>query len=156
MIYGNLKNDKDLINMLPEALKKGILFLKETDLLNCEAGEYEIQGRDIYANVIDTKTQKKEYIRPEVHRKYIDIQCLCKGSELIGFARDCEENIVDEKLLDKDVIFYSEVKNESELVLAPNDYVILFPEDVHRPAYTNGDMEDIRKVVVKVNIDLLK
>lgn len=156
MIYGNLNNDNDLMNILPEALKKGVLFLKETDLLNCEAGIYEIQGKDIYANVIDTKTQSKDKIRPEVHRQYIDIQCLCKGNELIGFARDCEENIVDEKLLDKDVIFYSEVKNESELVLAPKDYVIFFPEDVHRPAYTNGIEENIRKVVIKINVDLLK
>lgn len=156
MIYGNLNNDKDLIVFLPEALKKGILFLKETDLLNCEAGEYEIQGRDIYANIIDTQTKNKEYIRPEVHRKYIDIQCLCKGSEIIGFARDCDKNIVSEELLEKDVIFYSKVYNESELVLAPGDYVILFPKDVHRPAYTNDENMDIRKVVVKININLIK
>ena len=82
MIYGNLNNDNDLMNILPEALKKGVLFLKETDLLNCEAGIYEIKGKDIYANVIDTKTQSKDKIRPEVHRQYIDIQCLCKGNAL--------------------------------------------------------------------------
>ncbi len=156
MIYGNLNNDKVLIEFLPEALQKGIAFLKEMDLLNCKAGEYEIQGREIYANVIDTQTKSKEEIRPEVHRKYIDIQCLCKGSELIGYAQDSDKNIVGEELLDKDVILYSKVENESELVLAPNDYVILFPEDVHRPAYTNGKSEDIRKVVVKISVDLIK
>ncbi|MGL5693831.1 MAG: YhcH/YjgK/YiaL family protein [Peptostreptococcaceae bacterium] len=156
MIYGNLNNDKDLMVFLPEAIKKGIAFLKETDLLNCEAKEYEIQGREIYANVIDTRTKSKEDIRPEVHRKYIDIQCLCNGNEIIGFSRDCDENVVDEEILEKDLIFYSEVKNETELVLSPNDYVILFPEDVHRPAYTNNEHEDIRKVVVKISVDLIK
>ena len=156
MIYGNLNNDNDLMLFLPGALKRGISFLKEMDLLNCEAGEYEIQGRDIYANIIDTQTKQKECIRPEVHRKYIDIQCLCKGSEIIGFARDCNENIVSEELLENDVIFYDKVENESELLLAPGDYVILFPEDVHRPAYTKDENEDIRKVVVKINVDLIK
>lgn len=155
MIYGNLNNDKDLMVFLPEALKKGIKFLKETDLLNCEAKEYEIQGREIYANVIDTKTKSKEDIRPETHKKYIDIQCLCKGNEAIGFTRISDENIVEEELLEKDLIFYSKVKNESELILSPNDYVILFPEDVHRPAYTKTEPQDIRKVVVKISVDLI-
>lgn len=156
MIYGNLNNDSDLMLFLPDALKKGILFLKETDLLNYEAGIYEIQGMDIYANIIDTQTKPKDCIKPEVHRKYIDIQYLCKGSEIIGFARDCNENVVSEKLLDKDVIFYDKVEHESELLLAPGDYVILFPEDVHRPGYTNGENEDIRKVVIKIDVNLIK
>ncbi|MGL5330428.1 MAG: YhcH/YjgK/YiaL family protein [Peptostreptococcaceae bacterium] len=156
MIYGNLNNDKDLMLFLPEALKKGLDFLKGMDLLNCEAGEYEIQGRYIYANVIDIKTKSKESIQPEVHRKYIDIQCLCKGSEVIGFARECDENDISEELLEKDVIFYSNVKNESELILAPNDYVILFPEDIHRPGYTKNESEYIRKIVVKVSTELIK
>lgn len=156
MIFGNLNNDNDLMVFLPDALKKGILFLKEMDLLNCKAGEYEIQGKEIYANIIDTQTKPKECIRPEVHRKYIDIQCLCKGNEIIGFARNCNENVVLEELLDKDVIFYDKVENESEMLLAPGDYVILFPEDVHRPAYTNEKNEDIRKVVVKVDVNLIK
>lgn len=44
--------------------------------------------------------------RPEVHRRYIDIQFLAWGEEKIGIAIDTGNNKVSESLLEqRDIIF---------------------------------------------------
>lgn len=156
MIFGHISDTKDLMDILPQPLQVAIRFLQETDIASKDAGEYEIQGREIYAQIIDTQTRDKGLCKPEVHRKYIDVQFLCSGSEKIGFERDHKENTVYENLLEsRDIIFYEEMKNESEIVMAPGNFAIFFPQDVHRPACINEKSENIRKVVVKVSLNLI-
>ncbi len=46
-----------------------------------EPGVVEINGKNIYAQIIDLTTRDKIENRPEVHRQYIDIQFLAWGEE---------------------------------------------------------------------------
>ncbi|WP_245546536.1 YhcH/YjgK/YiaL family protein [Ilyobacter polytropus] len=45
----------------------------DTDLANIEAGVYEIQGRHMYAQIMDIETAFREYKKPEVHRIWVSI-----------------------------------------------------------------------------------
>lgn len=154
MIFGHISNENPC--NLPEAIQRALQFLRSTDFSQQEAGEVEIDERDIYAQIIDMTTRPKAENRPEVHRRYIDIQFLAWGEEIIGVAADCGNNKISESLLaERDIIFYHGAENESEITMTPGSYAIFFPQDVHRPACIKNKATPIRKVVVKVALTAL-
>lgn len=146
---------KDNVEKYPKAIQTALEYLKANDFTTMETGVYEIQGKDIYAQVMDAQTAPGDTKRPEVHEKYIDVQFLASGKERLGFTFDTGSYEVDERLEDKDLIFYKSVENEGYIDAVPGCYSIFFPEDVHRPAVAAGEPMTIRKVVVKVSVALI-
>lgn len=155
MITGFIANPNPCF--LPRALCIALDFLRYTDLKALSPGEYEIKGRRIYAQVIDMDTKPKEECRLESHRRYLDLQYLAQGDELIYFAPDLGNAVSeDSRLPDRDIIFYASAGvDESRIVMREGFYAIFFPHDLHRPGCLNKKTCRIRKIVVKVNVDLL-
>lgn len=154
MIFGHISNPNPCA--LPAAIEKALHFLRTTDFHKLDTGVVEIEGREIYAQILDLTTKEKTENQPEVHRRYIDIQFLAWGEEIIGVAPDQGENRIAQSLLEeRDIIFYHDMKNESEMIMTPGTYAIFFPQDVHRPACIYNTVSHIRKIVVKVKVDAL-
>ena len=61
-----------------------------------------------------------------------------------------------ERFDERDLIFYKEVENEGFITSTPGCFCVFFPTDVHRPQVADGEPIKVRKVVVKVSVDLLK
>ena len=155
MIYSSIKSDFD-INNYPSVIQDAIRFFRETDFDSFVDGEYTISGRDILFQVRDLETKPADQCRPEVHRKYIDVQFLHKGKESIGVVTDTGKNEISENLLkERDLIFYKDVDNETFISMIEGDFCVFFPSDVHRPACERNGQSMIRKIVYKINIDLL-
>ncbi len=156
MIFGHVNDLQSGFAWLPKPLKFAIDHLKKTDFAKLPAGNYDLQDKDIYVQVIDLNTKPFAETRAEVHRRYIDVQFLYRGSEKIGFAAETGNNAVAEDLLEqRDLLFYSGMENESTLTMTPGSFAIFFPSDVHRPACAFDQPIPIRKVVVKVRLSLL-
>jgi biofilm protein TabA len=157
MIFGNVNNNDD-ISIYPQAIQKAIKYLKENDLVSMEPGRYEIDGDNMIVQVIDAQTGDRSEKRPEVHRKYVDVQFLAKGEERIAFYPDMQDNEIEEELLEaRDIIFYKNNQNvrESIVEMEPGCFAIFFPNDVHVPAIAVSKAMTIRKIVVKVNVTTL-
>lgn len=157
MIFGKLDDlGKDRPH-LAKALVKGLDYLQKTDFSKVAVGKYEIEGTSLYALVQEYQTAPKAEKKAETHAKYIDIQYIIQGKEVIGFAPFSPENEVMENLLDqKDIIFYKSAKGEMDLVLSDGMYAIFFPEEVHRPGCNYESGGPVRKVVVKIAMSLLE
>ena len=107
--------------------------------------------------VNDITTKPIAETRPEIHRSYIDVQYLCTGRERIGVADDTGKNAVSEDhLADRDLLFYRAAEGETMLEMAPGNFAILFPSDVHRPGCQADGPLAIRKAIVKVRASLLQ
>ena len=65
---------KDDFGKYPIAIQTALNYLKSNDFTKMEAGVYEIQGKEIFAQVMDAQTGELAEKRPEVHEKYIDVQ----------------------------------------------------------------------------------
>lgn len=160
MIYGNIKSPMlDLqLELLPKPLADAICFLKDHDMAAHEPGVFpiELNGLAVILQVLDLKTARREDLRPEIHRKNIDVQFLAAGGpEEAGFYNDDGTNAAEEDLLDtpRDILFYSSEKKaeEGRIRLIPGSYAIYFPWDVHIPAIMSGTSSaPIRKIVIKV------
>lgn len=154
MIFSSIYS-KDDCSKYPSAIQTAIQYLKDNDFIKMEPGVYEIQGKDIYAQVFDAQTEAIKMKRPEVHEKFIDVQFLASGKEKLGFTFDTGKYEVDERINERDLIFYKDVENEGFIEAVAGCYSIFFPNDVHRPAIESGESMTIRKVVIKVSMKLL-
>ena len=153
-----LVKQNDGFTILPYSLvkeSKEITYLKNNDFVAMEPGVYEIEGKKMYAQVFDAETEPAEKKRPEVHEKFLDVQFLASGREKLGFTPDTGNYEVDERFDERDLIFYKSVENEGYITATPGCFCVFFPSDVHRPAVADGEPMTVRKVVVKVSIDLL-
>ena len=156
MIFGSIQNLETDRRVLPAALVRGLEYLRDTDFSKLEPGRYEIDGTAIFALVQEYRSAPKEEKKPEAHRKYLDIQYVFQGSEIICYGLENRMNEVLEDLLaEKDLLFFKSVQNEMDLILTEGMYVILFPQDIHRPGCRYGDGGQVKKVVVKISKNLL-
>lgn len=153
MIFGHIAQPNPC--RLPAAIERALDFLRTTDFQKLEPGVVEIDGKNIFAQIIDLTTRDVAENRPEVHRRYLDIQFLARVKRK-SIAIDTGNNQISESLLEqRDIIFYHASEHESFIEMIPGSYAIFFPQDVHRPACHKTVATPIRKIVVKVAISVL-
>ena len=158
MIVGDLDNWPKEQQAYTKTLAKGIEYLRRTDFSGMGPGKYEIEGELMYALVQEMHTEAKELRKPEAHDRFVDIQYLISGiGERIGVSRRQSDAVPSEDYLcSRDVAFFTEVKDEVDLILRPGMFAVFFPDDVHRPCCAVDDAGgSIKKVVIKINRTLL-
>jgi YhcH/YjgK/YiaL family protein len=133
---------------LGDRLQKAFNFISETDLLPLKTGKYDIEGDNIYAVVSQYKTRDEIDGKFEAHKKYIDVQLVIKGKELIGYAPFKGQEIIADYSDEKDVMLFSGEK--SFLNIVDGMFAIFFPNELHMPGIKVFNSEDVKKLVIKV------
>lgn len=136
-----------------ERWDKAFTYLKTTDLSNLEVKRTEIDGINIYAPVTEYLTKNREDVNYEAHRKYIDIQYVIKGEEMIGVAPMAMKDSVVVPYDETKDLEFMKVKEGVEYKATPERFFIFFPSDIHRPSLTVNENSQVKKIVVKVKID---
>ena len=80
MIFDSLKNSALYYPVSPR-LEKAFGFIASTDWETMEPGIHELDGKDIYANVMEPELKKPADAKLEIHDAYIDIQVLIRGEQ---------------------------------------------------------------------------
>lgn len=156
MLLGYIKCLEDERNMLNPVLYKALEILKNLDFTNVELGKYVVND-GIFYSVTEFNTEMRDKRKPESHSKYVDIQYLISGEEIIGFTKlNGEAKVTENLLAEKDVVFYDNIPSESDILMNAGSYSVFFPWDIHRPGCAVGQSVRVRKVVLKVEKGLLK
>ena len=88
----------------------------------------------------------------ESHRKYIDVQVIVAGEELME-VQDISRLVVSEPYLaERDLIKYADSADTAVLKMRAGDVAIFFPEDGHMPSLRWRTADLVRKTVVKVPV----
>ena len=149
MILDKIENAKQYQG-LGLKIKKALRYISKTDFTKLENGTYDVVKDEIFAIVnrfetVDAKTEK-----PEVHRKYIDVQYVFEGEEMLGFATRKAQAIFKEYDAEEDFELYDAeldyVKFEKGM------FAIFFPDDLHAPSVHLDKATSASKVVVKILI----
>ena len=157
MISGHIGQLQAPLPRVRARLRRALQPLRDTDSTALPAGNSDVQGKDIYVQVIDMNPKPVADCRPEVHRQYADVQFLVTGREQIGVAVDTGRHKVGEDMLaTRDLLFYADVRDEATLTMRPGSFAVFMPSDVHRPGGAIDGPEPIRKVVLKVRVSLLQ
>lgn len=143
------------VSVYPDSIRKALEYLRDTDFSLLEDGEYEIEGRSIFARVFTLESKEKEESHAEYHEKYIDIQYWLSGRELMGWKERKDEPYRLYSGSDDLFLIENPLEGERFISCRKGDYMILFPSDIHRPGIRDGEIVKYRKVVVKVDVSTL-
>ena len=147
MIFDSLKNSALYYPVSPR-LEKAFGFIASTDWETMEPGIHELDGKDIYVNVMEPELKKPADAKLEIHDAYIDIQVLIRGEqETFGWSERADlRKPVGEFDAGKDIRFFDN-EPQTFYTLRPGQFTIFFPEDGHAPMIGEGN---VRKIIVKV------
>jgi YhcH/YjgK/YiaL family protein len=135
---------------LADRLMVGLKFLQEGNVLELLPSRIELDGERVFAMIQHYDTKPKAQGVWEAHRKYIDIQYMAEGQELMGYANLNHLQAGDYND-EKDFLL---LKGEGSYVLMlPGTFVILGPQDAHIPQVAVDLPQPVKKVVVKVAVD---
>jgi len=127
-------------------------FLKTADLKNLPLGKQELEGEHLFVSVAEYKAKDRSDVRYESHKKYIDIQFLIQGEEIIGRTALDKVKVVEPYSEENDIVFY-EYDGGDYFNATPQNFFIFFPSDAHRPSISTGDTTMVKKIVVKVKVE---
>lgn len=154
MLLGDLSR-ADFALSLPPVFARLCTKLKDLDLANLPLGWQDLE-EGIQMNVMEFETSEASGKQAEMHRKFIDIQLLIAGQEGIEYGLG-QPNLAlyDEYRDEDDYQLTSEIEHKNLLVLQPNMFAIFLPYEPHKPGCSVQGSEKIRKLVVKVPVELL-
>ncbi|MEG2421642.1 MAG: YhcH/YjgK/YiaL family protein [Oscillospiraceae bacterium] len=148
MIYDTLEN-ADLYGGMGPKLQRALRYLRETDFSKIADGRQEIDGTDVFANVMTYTTQPGNEL-PEAHRNYIDVQYLISGEESIGVGQLAAMTELVEEKPQNDCYLY---RGKTEgLTIGNGRFLAVWPQDAHAPGRAVGAPAEVRKCVVKVHV----
>ena len=127
-------------------------FLKRKDLAELPVGWIEL-GEGVRASVQRYDSFGWDENRFETHEKYFDVQYVIEGMEYCGVCKREELGPVavayDEA---NDIEFYEEPVHSGKVFLNAGDFIVLAPEDAHKPRCAVDKPMPIKKIVVKVPV----
>ena len=135
--------------MIRPDFHKAFEFLSRKDLSNIPDGKYEINGKKLFAVLSHSHGKGVKKALLETHRKYIDIQFVIEGRDLIGIAKtgECKSRVGGYDP-ENDIMFFND-KPGKYIKLKPGEFAVFFPDDAHAPLSGAGT---VRKAVVKVAV----
>ena len=150
MIIDTLANASIYFSVHP-LFEKAFKYIQSIDMGTVEMGKHPIEEDNLRAIFSTSKgmTREASTAEFECHNKYIDIQLCINGTEQFGWKprQNCTmpNGGYD---AEKDVQFYHDAPDMFFQLMA-GQFVILFPEDVHAPMISDGE---IKKLVIKVKV----
>ena len=135
-------------------LDKVLEFIKTHDLSALPKGRNEIDGENVFVNIVDTNTIPFEEGVFEYHKQYLDLHI-----DIVG-----EEYVVYTELNANNVFITSEYKEEGDysLMKGPECYrckvdrehlTICFPDEPHMPCVLTTKEGMIRKAIFKIRVN---
>lgn len=148
MILDTFEN-KEKYYSLHKDFKEAFEFLENSLMEQPELGKHEIKGDELFASVQAYETSNDG--QWEAHRAYIDIQFIMNGQEIIEWANleDAAKKVYQKE---NDFLDCGPVKKYSECKMEKGYFMILWPEDLHRPKCVYDESCNVNKIVMKILI----
>ena len=157
MIRAMLK-DAERYYPLGEGVRLAIEFIRGNDLLAMPAGRYPIDGDRVFALIQEPTTQPEDVAPYENHKNHGDLQMTLKGTEHVGYCPVDRLTVKGGYNAETDVQLYESRGGEGKLLLknvTGQSFSLFFPEDGHQPYVTVDKGEQIKKIVIRIRLDML-
>ena len=160
MIVDKIENSGQYSN-LGNRIQKSLDFIRKTDFKKLQPGRYDIDGDDIFALISEYQTKAESEGKLEAHRKYIDVQYIINGEELIGYAPLGNPAFAEAPSGKQEILESYNEENDIEFFLGEKVFIkvtegmfaIFFPEDAHMPGINANGKSSVKKLVIKVKAD---
>lgn len=152
MLFGNI-NKMELLMYTDAKLRS---FIDEAvTIANLQSeGKYTLSDDRCFVVITEATTQPINKRVAEIHKKHIDIQILLEGRERLGYSNILDEPIKKLSSLDDDILFIDNVVNENFVDLAPGDFVVFYPNQIHRPLCSINQPIQVKKAIIKIPYEI--
>ena len=154
MIIGNI-NDKLQINFLKDNnvfLKEAFEYLEKSDFSCLSIGKFDMGYEKVFGIYQEYTTHRIEGHIWEAHKKYLDLQFLITGEELVSVSPLSSIIVSREYSEEADVLLGTAKGNTKLISLNKDEFIILFPNEAHMPAISDSTISNNKKIVVKIPI----
>lgn len=134
---------------LDKNLDTAIDFLLGCDLAALPLGRTDIDGENVFINVMDAALHPDEGYSPEYHRVYADLQIDIIGAERWGYASQPGPEV---GAFAGDIGFQASASSVSG-TLGEGRFVLFFPGELHKPGLCSDTCTQVRKAVVKIKTE---
>ncbi|MDK2818558.1 MAG: YhcH/YjgK/YiaL family protein [Spirochaetota bacterium] len=143
--YIDVLNAKDYTGTVQKAVE---YLLKNKDQIEAQkVGKYEVDSSFFY--MVQEYHSKNDAIW-ESHKKYIDIQWILDGEEIIEISGKKYMKQLGDYDESKD-LFIFEGESLATLLMKKNDLTIFYPTDIHKPGLrTSKGNTSVRKCLFKI------
>lgn len=147
-----MKSDGRKIQAVKELSEVAYDFIVNFNPSAVKDGGYKL-GNGVIANVMTYTTKPVVMTCYESHRKYIDVQYMVYGEELM-FVEDTEKlsGVVTQDYDEKRDVELYDYNGGDIIVLKSGEAMIMYPENAHRGAVAIERPMQIRKIVLKVPV----
>ena len=149
MIFGNIK-DVEEYGFLEENVLKCLEYAKNNELVDFEKGSHEIEGDNLFVNIVEYETTTPENRFWEAHREYLDVHFMLDGEEQINL--NFIENMEQKEFVPKDDFLPLEGAANSHVILKKGDFLVCYPHDGHMTAIQVEEPKKVKKAIFKVRI----
>ena len=130
-------------------LDTAIDYLLAQDVSALPLGRTDVDGDNVFINVMDAALHPDEGSYPEYHRLYADLQLDLTGGEGWGYAT-CPGAEVKPFAGD---IGFQKSPDAVTGTMGEGRFVLFFPLELHKPGVERPDCTSVRKAVVKIRME---
>ena len=141
--------------VLGEGVRLALEYIRGNDLASLAPGRYPIDGEKVFALIQEPITQPKSKAPFENHMKHADLQVTLRGSEHVGYCPVGKLTPKGDYNAETDVQLYDGVEDVLMHCATGKSFSLFYPEDGHQPYVTLGESEPIKKVVIRIRLDML-
>jgi YhcH/YjgK/YiaL family protein len=133
MILDNIENWEYYAG-LGEWIGRGLEMLASGKPDALDEGKHELEGEKLHASVQQYFPKSADKGKWEAHRRYLDIQYLVNGNEVIGYCPVAKLRKVGEHNEKEDVSFFDRgLEVATKLKVERRMFAVFFPCDAHMP-----------------------
>jgi len=132
--------------------KSAFEFLKNNNLADLPEGWIDLDN-GVRVSVQHYISFNEDEIFFESHEKFFDVQYVIEGQEYCGICKRAGLSIRTPYDPKNDITFYENPSLAGKVLLLPGDFIILNPEDVHKPRIATEKKMEIKKIVIKVPVN---
>ena len=145
MIYANLRDAGNYLGIHPN-LDRALKLLTPEFLGTVGTVRQSIDGDALYVTRFDVSTSVDESRSFEYHRRYLDIFTLAEGEERVDIASPADLTVHEQH----DDYWGCAGHAEQSVLLTPGSFLVLFPDDAHRPGMAISEPKNISRIVFKI------
>lgn len=149
MIFDQLTHLSSYLGCHPN-LDTAIRFLQETDLTTLPEGRTEIDGDNVFLNVMEACARPEEELQFEVHRYHMDIQIDLSGTERIATG-DRRQAALLHYNPQADLSFVRCPKL-ADCEIGTGNFILCMAGEPHMPGILTDAGPSLKKCVVKIFI----
>lgn len=133
---------------ISEGIDKAIDYILSLDP-EIEPGKHEIDGDKLFVNVVCGETKPLKDFQYEAHKKYLDLQYVIEGSEVMVYAPLDDLKRETEYDEANDCQMFS--GEGTEIKVKAGDFYLVHPFDAHAPG-KGYETNQFKKAIVKVKL----